>query len=226
MLTALIIGALIPMAPYTAQQDVVTNRLQIRVEQRREQRLQQNAPEVRLGKTIVPLRTSIRRLSRINETAIVLNVIDGSVLLVQRPDGTTTEVRVIGADAPEIVRSEQGIECYAREARDGLAKLVTRKEVQLTKSDYYRKDSFGRLLRYVKYSSQDLGSWLIWHGYAMSDRTARYEKQTSYNTLEDIAREENRGLWGRAVPAAAVVTEQRRVQAFRSHRDRGTDLPD
>lgn len=116
----------------------------------------------------------------------VINVVDGDTLDLENGE----RVRLSGINTPETG------ECYYQEAKNKLAKLVLEKEVYLER-DYSNRGKYGRLLRYIYVDDIMVNSVLVLNGYAevyhkYKDDTMRYEELSK---LEEIAIEENRGLW-------------------------------
>lgn len=133
----------------------------------------------------------------------VTRVIDGDTIVLE---GLGT-VRIIGVDAPEL-RSNQGAECFAQEAKRELEDLTRGKLVYLEYDPSQdRTDRYGRTLAYMFAQSTsmdtmqqglliDLGLQLISNGYAF-EYTYRnpYKYQKEYKQAEVNARKEKIGLW-------------------------------
>ena len=51
------------------------------------------------------------------------------------------------------------------------------------------------LVRYVRLGGRDVGSAMIRYGYAFSDKKNSYQRQQTYRELEQLAREDDVGLW-------------------------------
>ncbi len=127
------------------------------------------------------------------EKAVVKRVIDGDT--VELADGR--KLRYIGIDAPETVDPNRLAGCYGKEASDKNKELVLGREVELEK-DVSETDKFGRLLRYV-YVSQDemVNERLVKDGFAFA---STYQPDIKYQDKlradEADARINKRGLWG------------------------------
>ena len=61
--------------------------------------------------------------------------------------------------------------------------------------DPVTKNADGSLNAVCLVKGEDLGAWMVKHGWAVTLPDAPYE----YKVLEKIARERNRGIWGRAI---------------------------
>jgi endonuclease YncB( thermonuclease family) len=81
------------------------------------------------------------------ESALVLRVVDGDTIVVDRGRGAE-KVRFIGMDTPETVKPDSPVEWMGREASAANTALVEGRRVTL-EMDVSETDRFGRLLRYV-----------------------------------------------------------------------------
>lgn len=150
---------------------------------------------IRLGNNVRTRRMSPRRILSSNE-GMVLQVIDGSVLQVQLSDGTIETVRTLGAEAPLLTTGSDSEQCFALDARTKLRMLLDGKTVQLERDRYYQRDTFGRLLRYVRLNAMDVNAWMIENGYAFADNRNSHRRQNDYLARQAEARKYKRGLWG------------------------------
>ncbi len=92
---------------------------------------------------------------------VVTHVTDGDSLWVRTQAGAPPrQVRLQGIDAPEICQS------YGREARAALAALALHRQVLVATR---ARDRYQRILARVSVGRQDLGAWMVAHGYAWSD---------------------------------------------------------
>ena len=123
----------------------------------------------------------------------VKRVIDGDTF--ELSDGD--KVRLLGINAPE----EK--ECYYKEAKEALKKLVEGKEIELRK-DVTSVDTFGRLLRYVILPNAStlknnilVDEYMVSNGYARPQNNPR--DKLYYGLLlekKEQAQKAGRGLWG------------------------------
>ncbi|MCR4334519.1 MAG: thermonuclease family protein [Patescibacteria group bacterium] len=123
----------------------------------------------------------------------VARVIDGDTFELQ--DGDV--VRLLGIDAPE-----KG-QCFYKESKDALIKLVEGKEVELRK-DVTGTDDFSRLLRYAILPSKNIlnnsvlvDEYMVEGGYA--DIRSDPRDKLFYGILlekHEQAQKSNKGLWG------------------------------
>lgn len=150
---------------------------------------------IRLGHNVRTRRMSPRRVVAGSEGEVI-DIVDGSLLHVRFADGSVETVRTLGAEAPLLDTGTEKQQCFAREAIEQLRKLTLGKTVLLEKDRNFRNDNLGRLLRYVRLNSLDVGGWMIWNGYAFSDNNNSYRRQTDYQARQREAREYERGLWG------------------------------
>lgn len=123
----------------------------------------------------------------------VARVIDGDTF--ELKDGE--KVRLMGIDAPD----EE--ECYFKESKSALSKLVTGKSVELRK-DVTDTDEYGRLLRHAIIQSGGsaennilVEEYMVREGYAISRSNPR--DKLYYKLLleqKNQAQDAKRGLWG------------------------------
>ena len=132
-------------------------------------------------------------------TFLVTKVVDGDTIEI-KTDGEMAKVRLIGIDTPETVDPHRPAGCYGRKASDETKRLLTGKEVVLTK-DVSETDKYKRLLRYVYLPMGDgknlfVNDYLIRQGFA---KILTYPPDVKYNRrfleAEKEARDNLRGLW-------------------------------
>jgi endonuclease YncB( thermonuclease family) len=115
----------------------------------------------------------------------VTHVTDGDTLWVKpAAGGEAIQIRLLDLDAPE------GCQSYGPEAKAALRARLLREPVRVRTRGL---DDYSRQLARVEHKGQDVGAWLVRHGYAWSmtfkGRTGPYVK------LEAQARNERKGLW-------------------------------
>jgi micrococcal nuclease len=139
---------------------------------------------------------------------LVVRVINGDTVEIDRgPDGRAT-VRYIGIDAPEAGAPGQPAGCYGSEASNRNRQLVEGKTVSL-ESDVIETDPFGRLLRYVFLETgQMVNELLVADGFARaSSSPPDLKHQDRFMAAQQQARDAGLGLWGPACrPTATPVT--------------------
>lgn len=133
--------------------------------------------------------------------ADVVEVLDGDTIEVRFEDGSEDTVRLIGINSPE------GGECFATDAKAGLADLIEGATV-LLEPDQSNRDQFGRLLRYIwTTDEQHVNEITVGKGWAIAREyppdTARADELAA---AQDRAIQAQAGLWapdacGTAVPA-------------------------
>ena len=178
-----------------SEADSILRRSEARREERARRRFTSpsHEPQVRIGWSIISRPASPRRRRNV-QPALITGVIDGSIVIVRLQDEGNTEIRLLGIDAPE--RNRVGIECFAYEARDALRHTFAGTSVVLERDKRYHRDSYRRLVRYVRSGSQDIGAWMIWHGYAFADYSLQHLRLSEYEDFESDARRHERGMWG------------------------------
>lgn len=123
-------------------------------------------------------------------SATVVRVIDGDTVEL---DGGA-RLRYLLVDAPEL--SGASPECFAVEARDLNAQLVSGKAVTL-EYDVECEDRFDRLLAYVSVGGRMVNRVLVERGYARVLVIAPNERYADeLRALEDEAQRVSAGLWG------------------------------
>lgn len=134
----------------------------------------------------------------------VVKVVDGDTFDVDIR-GTSTRIRLIGVDTPEVVDPRKPVQCFGREASDKakalLANQVVRLESDSTQGD---KDKYGRILRYVFLTDgTSFNKMMIEEGYAHEyTYKTPYKYQTEFKAAQTEAQREARGLWGQGVCAS------------------------
>lgn len=128
--------------------------------------------------------------------AIVLRVIDGDTVDLQ--DGR--RIRLIGIDTPEMGYSPraqvEGVnDPFAEEARAFLRELAEGRTVRLEFGPE-PEDRYGRTLAYLfLQDGAHLNAELLRRGYARAYRRFQHPRLDEFLTLEEEARQAERGLW-------------------------------
>lgn len=117
----------------------------------------------------------------------VLYVFDGDSIEVALPDGTSTEVRLIGINAPE------GDECHGEDSKQALESLLANAKVTLATDDD-ETDQFGRLLRYVYAGNRNVNLALVESGAALALQTG-HNLEPYFVAATDAAAADQRGMW-------------------------------
>ncbi len=130
----------------------------------------------------------------LDETVSVTKVIDGDTI--ELDNGT--RLRYIGIDTPEIHHPAKGLQYYGPQAKEFNKKLVLYNRVRL-EFDSERFDKYGRTLAYVYLENGTfVNAELVRQGYA---RAMMISPNTKYaglvKQLEEEAKREKRGLWGK-----------------------------
>jgi micrococcal nuclease len=137
-------------------------------------------------------------------SAQVLYVVDGDTIRVKPTggpffDGSTssTPVRLIGVDAPEIDWEDSTAECFARPARSFLQDRLDNRQVTLVGDTLQPKyDDYQRRLAYVTVEGVNINKQLIAKGFARELSVGDgYDAESEFGSTEEAARSYNRGLW-------------------------------
>ena len=121
------------------------------------------------------------------EPVSVDRVLDGDSLTVVRTDGSTTELRLIGINAPE------GDECHGDQARAALRDLVAAEQLQLV-AHADEADQFGRLLAYLYADGANVNQSLVATGHALVLQTGHTLEEDFIAAAEAAARAQI-GMW-------------------------------
>lgn len=131
-------------------------------------------------------------------TYLVIKVIDGDTIKVQKEDNTY-EVRLLGVDTPETVHPKREVECYGLEASNKAKELMLNKYVHLAEDPtQLDKDRYGRLIRYVfLQDGTHVNKLLIEQGYAYEyTYQNEYEYKNEFKFAQQRASDKRLGLWG------------------------------
>lgn len=129
----------------------------------------------------------------------VVRTVDGDTIVIE-VDGENETIRLIGVDTPETVHPQRPVECFGREASAFTKAMVTAAgEVALEIDESQgERDRYGRLLGYVILpDGRNLNALIIYEGYGYEYTYGTpYEYQAEFKLAQEIAQEEERGLWG------------------------------
>lgn len=133
---------------------------------------------------------------------VVTRVLDGDSFRIRRGQQLVT-IRLYGIDSPEY-----GQACW-REAKDGAAALLLRKQVNV---EPVTTDRYGRIVALVGFRGQLINAEMVGRGLAWVYRhycTAQPVCRR-LESLEEIARSERRGIWREQRPVPPWVWKHRR----------------
>jgi endonuclease YncB( thermonuclease family) len=135
------------------------------------------------------------------QEAEVTGHIDGDKFNVEI-DGKREVVLLISADAPEPAGDGDDLgECYAKESSDRLKKLIPKGTTVYLEQDSDDRDGKDRLLRYVWLpregkKAQFIDERMVADGYStFTPRDGNDRRNERMERAEQIAKDENRGLW-------------------------------
>lgn len=129
----------------------------------------------------------------------IVRVTDGDTVVVRSGSGRRFKVRLIGIDTPEVF---SGLECGARAASASMKRLARPGRKVRVKGDptQDRRDSFGRLLAYVKTrGGPQLNIAQVRRGHAkvFVFEGSRFRQTRSFRRAARSAKRARRGVWGR-----------------------------
>lgn len=130
------------------------------------------------------------------DRAVVVRVTDGDTLKVRMANGSEEDVRILGIDTPEVYPR---LECGGAEGTAAMARLapVGSRVVLVSDPTQGNRDRYGRLLRYVARSGDDVGLAQLTSGLArvFIFRDDPLQRAQSYRTAERRAEKAGRGSW-------------------------------
>lgn len=153
--------------------------------------------------------------------ARVSKVIDGDTIDITDVSGATERVRIIGIDTPETKDPRKPVQCFGKEASAKAYKLLFNQHVSLSVPKDNPRDKYNRLLAYVQVGeeAEDYGGLMIGLGYAFHYRSFPHVAYEIYDSLEELARDNEMGLWspetcnGVASPVEEKETDTTQVSA-------------
>ncbi|MDR0608195.1 MAG: thermonuclease family protein [Candidatus Peribacteria bacterium] len=132
---------------------------------------------------------------------------------------------MIGIDAPESNTARYGYtECYGKEAKEYLEKLLTRANTVQIEMDASQgaTDKYGRLLGYVFYDDENINKKMITEGYAREytyDGEYKYKKE--FDEAEKYARKRVNGLrYVNTCGGVRVSTDEQKAQKEKEEAER------
>ena len=147
-------------------------------------------------------------------TFAVTRVVDADTLHIDAPDAgaSSTKVRLLGIDAPELAHDGQPEMYFGSAAAEYARQLARGTQVTVYLDDVGpSRGKYGRLLAYVEMpNGQSLNELLLTEGYAYADLRFPHSYYYRYKQLEASARVLKKGLW-------ASVTNKR-LPSWRRHR--------
>jgi micrococcal nuclease len=147
-------------------------------------------------------------------TFLVVRVVDGDTLHLGVPDAsdTTTRVRLVGVDAPELGGGNRERMYFGAEAAACAERLAMGKRVTVYFDEQAgSRDRYGRLLAYVELpDGKFLNEQLLLEGYTYADTRFRHSYYQKYQQLEASARALKGGLWAGVTPEQMPPWLQRR----------------
>lgn len=132
--------------------------------------------------------------------AKVVRVVDGDTIVVKFKNGNYEKVRLIGINTPETVDPRRPVQYFGKEASKYTKSKLTNKIVYL-KYDWQIRDRYGRLLAYIYLKDGTFfNAQIVKDGYAFAFTKYPFKYSKMFIEIEKIARENNRGLWGKDSP--------------------------
>lgn len=120
-------------------------------------------------------------------------VADGDTMRIALADRTVM-VRLLGVNTPEKKSKYRDAEPWGARISDLARTAWLGKQVTLI-ADLNATDLYDRVLGYVALDGQDLGEWLLEHGYARVFEPQVHPRRSHYLKLLAIARHDAVGMW-------------------------------
>ena len=136
----------------------------------------------------------------------VIRVVDGDTFVAE-VNGTSTTIRLIGIDTPEVVDPRKPVQCFGQAASEEAKKLLAQGFVRLEyDASQGMLDKYRRTLAYAYVPANSrpegimLNRYLIAEGFG-HEYTYRlpYKYQEEFKAAERSAREQKKGLWADGV---------------------------
>ena len=132
-------------------------------------------------------------LAQATFSAVVTKIIDGDSIVVKRGQ-KYIEIRLYGIDCPEWNQK------FSTEAKKLTASLIYKQKITVA-PQYY--DSYGRLVALLFKNDQDINGVLVKSGIAwVYPRYCRKDVCNTWLADQQIAKDENRGLWKMESPVS------------------------
>lgn len=132
---------------------------------------------------------------------------DGDTIKV-RMGGKIETVRFIGVDTPETKDPRKAVQCFGKQASEYTKGLLLGKQIRLESDpNDSDRDKYKRLLRYVYLGDELINAKLISEGYGFAYTVFPFTKLEEFRTLEQQARQQNKGLW-----AGCQVNESTKIK--------------
>lgn len=150
----------------------------------------------------------------------VTGVVDGDTITLMFADGSQSQVRLAGIDAPERDQAS------GMEARSFLASLVIGKSIRV---EFGKRDQYGRIVGKALLNARDIGLEMVRAGFAWHYR--QYESEQSdedwrlYAAAEAEARQAAKGLWNDSSPLPPWDFRERKNQSAQEEAGNSPDRP-
>ncbi len=128
---------------------------------------------------------------------------DGDTIVVDM-NGQQERIRMIGVDTPETKDPRKPVQCFGKAASAFTKQLIGDQPVRLEADALSsNRDRYNRLLRYVYLPDNRLvQAEIIGQGYGFAYTSFPFTKSDEFRHLEQIARDQSKGLWDTCQPTA------------------------
>jgi len=129
----------------------------------------------------------------------VIKVVDGDTLHIDAPDEekSTTTIRLLGVDTPELGHGRGPDMHFGAEARDFAARALDSRNVHVVLNPDDTRDKYGRLLAYlfVERGGAMFNEMLLEEGLAYADTRFPHPYSERFIAAEQRSRRSDSGLW-------------------------------
>jgi endonuclease YncB( thermonuclease family) len=124
----------------------------------------------------------------------ISSVVDGDTVVVQREDGSSVAVRILGIKAFDASRDKDAAARFGKAAMDALARLSDGRSLSVELNEP-ATDKYGRTLARLNLGDEPLGAMLVARGLALVYTAYPFDHMPDYLSLQEEARAARQGLW-------------------------------
>lgn len=132
---------------------------------------------------------------RDGEIVALSSVVDGDTVVVQKKDGTTVAIRLLGVKSFDAQREKDPSSRFGKAAMAALDELMAEKPVRVALHQT-PKDKHGRTIAELVVDDQNVGIQLLARGLVVVYTLYPFGTMQDYLRQQEVARAEREGLWG------------------------------
>jgi endonuclease YncB( thermonuclease family) len=148
------------------------------------------------------------------EVVTLSKVIDGDTVVVQKQDGSTVAIRLLGIKGFDPQREKDPTSRFGLAAMDALERLMDEKPLRVELHET-PKDKYGRTIAELHADQQNIGLALVERGLTLVYTLYPFSSMPTYLRAQEVARAEREGLWAdpRVAERADLLAREWRRQA-------------